>query len=96
MQIDDALESAKGEGGNPSGLINLYGNQFFQEVFQSNPQLKNAPIRPIFKENLSPTPRRVESQLMLEVLVRNGVLKAGDTFEIYNKDTKQYEPGELY
>jgi hypothetical protein len=96
MQVQDALKSAEGEGGNPSGLIRLYGNQFFQEVFKADPRFKDAVLSPIFRENISPAPRRIDSQFTLEMLVRNGVLKAGDTFEIYNKDTQQYELGELY
>jgi len=91
MRVQEALKSAQGEGGNPSGLINLYGNQFFQEVFEADPRFKGAVLSPIFRDSISPAPKRVDSEFTLRLLVKNGIIKAGDSVEIFNPVTGEYE-----
>jgi hypothetical protein len=89
-QVKDALDSAAGDGGNPTGLVNLYGNEFLQQIFEADPTLSNGVLSPIFQEARSATPKRVDSIPQLRNLARLGVISVGDTVEILDPATGEY------
>lgn len=89
-QVSDALESAKGDGGNPFGLVQLYGNEFFQDMFQADPRMAGGVLSPVFSEVRSAAPKRVDSMTTLRNLARAGLLKVGDSVEILDPTTGEY------
>ena len=89
-QVKDALGSAAGDSGNPTGLVNLYGNEFLQQIFEADPTLSNGVLSPIFQEARSATPKRVDSIPQLRNLARLGVISVGDTVEILDPATGEY------
>lgn len=89
-RVKDALKSAEGDGGNPFGLVNLYGNEFLQEIFEADPKLSGGVLSPIFQEARSATPKRVDSLPQLRNLARLGVISVGDKVEILDPATGEY------
>jgi hypothetical protein len=89
-QVKDALDSAAGDGGNPTGLVNLYGNEFLQQMFESDPRLSGGVLSSVFQEARSATPKRVDSISQLRDLARLGVISVGDTVEILDPATGEY------
>jgi len=89
-RVQDAFKSAEGEGGNPFGLVNLYGNEFLQQMLESDPRLSGGVLSPIFQETRSATPKRVDSLPQLRNLARLGVIGVGDTVEILDPATGEY------
>ena len=91
LRVNDALSSASGDQGNPFGLVNLYGNQFFQDMFQRNPRLQGALLSPIFQEAVSPQPKQVDSLPTLAVLKQLGLANEGEEWGVYNPQTQTYD-----
>lgn len=89
-QVKDALDSAAGDSGNPTGLVNLYGNEFLQEMFEADPSLSGGVLSSVFREARSATPKRVDSIPQLKNLARLGVIGVGDTVEILDPATGEY------
>lgn len=89
-RVKDALDSASGDGGNPFGLVNLYGNEFMRQMFEADPRFSQAVLSPVFQEASSATPKRVESINQLRDLARLGVISVGDTVEILDPTTGDY------
>jgi hypothetical protein len=89
-QVKDAIDSAAGDGGNPTGLVNLYGNEFLQQIFEADPTMSGGVLSPIFQEARTATPKRVDSIPQLRNLARLGVISVGDTVEILDPATGEY------
>jgi hypothetical protein len=90
VQVKDALESAKGEGGNPYGLVQLYGNEFFQDMFEADPRMSGGVLSPVFSDLQPAAPKRVDSMSTLRNLARAGLIKVGDSVEILDPVTGEY------
>lgn len=89
-RVQDALKSAEGDGGNPFGLVNLYGNEFLQQMFEADPRLAGGVISPVFQEAQSASPKRVDSIPQLRNLARLGIISVGDKVEILDPTTGEY------
>jgi hypothetical protein len=89
-RVQDALKSAEGEGGNPFGLVNLYGNEFLQQMFEADPRLSGGVLSPVFQEARTASPKRVDSLPQLRNLARLGVIGVGDKIEILDPVTGEY------
>lgn len=99
MGVKEALESAAGDGGNPTGLVNLYGNEFFQEMFKSYPMLSTAVLSSAFKDVQPAAPKRVVSSedgvspvTLLENLVNLGAINPNEVSEITDSVTGDFVP----
>jgi hypothetical protein len=90
MQVNEALESAKGDDGNPFGLVQLYGNDFFQDMFKADPRMSGGVLSPVFSDVRSAAPKRVDSVATLQNLARAGLIKVGDSVEILDPATGEY------
>lgn len=89
-KVKDALDSGSGDGGNPFGLVNLYGNEFLQQMFEADPRFSGVVLSPVFQEATSAAPKRVDSLPQLRNLARLGVIRVGDTVEILDPSTGEY------
>lgn len=89
-RVKDALDSGSGDGGNPFGLVSLYGNEFLQQMFEADPRFSTAVLSPVFQEATSAAPKRVDSLPQLRNLARLGVIRVGDTVEILDPSTGEY------
>lgn len=88
--VQDALSSAEGDGGNPTGLVALYGNEFFNKMFEADPRMKLGVVSPLYENPVSVAPKRVESMQVLRSLARAGIIKVGDVVEILDPETGEY------
>lgn len=90
-QVNEALSSAQGDQGNPFGLVNLYGNEFFQQMFEANPRLQNALLSPVFQTATTPQPKKVDSVETLGILRQLNIVQEGDLWQVYNPQTGSFE-----
>lgn len=94
-QVKEALKSAEGEGGNPYGLVQLYGNEFFQDMFKADPRLAGGVLSPVFTEIRAPELKRVGSDGELKILFNSGLAKPGEVWLVFNDATQSYEEVEI-
>jgi len=80
--VSGALEDNKDK--DPSSVINLYGNQFIQEVIASDERFEDALFNPVFKEARQ-TRIEVPSRDVAIALAKSGILKIG--MEVLNLST---------
>jgi len=88
LQISEAQKSA--EGGNPYGLVDLYGNEFFQRMFESQPRFEGAILSPVFEEIKPAAPKRANSMEELAILKQLGLVSEGDVWQVYNPQTQSF------
>lgn len=80
--VESALASAEGSNGNLTGLVGLYGNEFFEEMRKADPRMGAAVLSPLFKNSAPIAPKKVDSQQTLDNLIKAGVIKEGEPVEI--------------
>jgi hypothetical protein len=80
--VSGALEDNRDK--DPSSVINLYGNQFIQEVIASDERFEDALFNPVFKEARQ-TRIEVPNKNVAIALAKSGILKIG--MEVLNLST---------
>lgn len=87
--VKDAVKSASGTGGNPAPLIKLYGNDFFNKMFEADERFKQVPLSPMFAERGETTPKVFTSYEQMRKVGQAGLLKRGDVVSYPDETTKE-------